>query len=368
MQEGNVKSNGSFLSLTRMRQNPWILATIFLVVVLVVYFFAKGSLTGNVVSESTAAENLISFIEAQGGTAEVVSSVQTGSMYMITVNYQGQEIPVYVTLDGKYIASSLLPLTANSSAQSQSAESAKTVPKTDKPKVDAFVFAYCPYGLQFEKALLPVYDLLKNKADIDMIYIGAMHGEFEHVESLRQIAILNLYNKDRLFAYLKEFDTSADMGNGQDGKCLAQIASGNETCLTTILGNIYSKLGIDKTKVDNYMSKSAEAIYGTQGDLASSLGISGSPTFVINGVAVGTGYSCSSNSDCVHAGETCTVISSSGAKGCTLSRTPQTIEQAICSAFNTAPSECSQSLSSIALSAGFGGTAGTSASSAASCG
>jgi len=328
MQENNVTGNESFLSLARMRRNPWILTTLFLAVVFVVYFFAKGSLTGNVVSESVAAENLISFIEAQGGTAEIVSVEQTDSFYTVTINYQEQEIPVYVTLDGKYIAPSLLPLTlANSSASSaKSSGSAKTVPKTDKPVVDAFIFSYCPYGLQFEKALLPAYDLLKSKADINIVAIGAMHGEFEKIESLRQISIEQLYGKSKLFAYLKEFDYNTNIGS----------CSGNASCLDKYLPAIYTKLGIDKTKVEDYMSKSAEAIYNTQGELASSLGISGSPTFVINGVET------------------------------QVSRTPQAIGQAICSAFTTQPSECAQNLSSTAPSAGFGGTSGS--STGASCG
>jgi len=331
MPENDIKSNGSFLSLARMRQNPWILTTIFLAVVLVVYFFLNGgSLTGNVVSEDVAAKNLVSFIEAQGGTAEVVSTEQINSMYKVTVSYQGQDIPVYITLDGKYIASSLLPLTStNASAKapaSSASTSAKTVPKTDKPVVDAFIFSYCPYGLQFEKALLPAYDLLKSKADINIVAIGAMHGEYEHQESLRQISIEQLYSTDKLFAYLKEFDYNTDIGS----------CRGEASCLDKYLPAIYTKLGIDKAKVEDYMSESAEAIYAEQGDLASSLGISGSPTFVINGVET------------------------------QVARTPQAIQQAICDAFTTAPTECAKNLSSGALSAGFGGTSG--ASTGASCG
>jgi len=326
MQENN-SNRGSFLSLDRMRQNPWILTTIFLAVVLVVYFFSKGSLTGNVVSESVAAENLISFIEAQGGTADIVSTEQTGSFYTITISYQGQEIPVYVTLDGEFIAPSLLPLAINASASSaEPAESTKTVPKTDKPEVDAFIFSYCPYGLQFEKALLPVYELLKAKVEFNIIAIGAMHGEFEKIESLRQISIEQVYGKDKLWAYLKEFDYNTNIG----------LCSGNSSCIDNYLLVIYSKLGIDKAKIDDYMSKSAEAIYTTQGELASSLGISGSPTFVVNGVEA------------------------------QVSRTPQAIGELVCSAFNTAPAECSQNLSSTAPAAGFGGSTGT--STGASCG
>jgi protein-disulfide isomerase-like protein with CxxC motif len=138
--------------------------------------------------------------------------------------------------------------------------------------------------LQFEKALLPVYDLLKSKADINIVYIGAMHDPqgcsgtacFEKTETLRQISIEQLYGTDKLFAYLKEFDYSTNISS----------CSGDATCLDKYLPAIYTKLGIDKAKVEDYMNKSAEAIYSQQGQLASSLGISGSPTFVINSVEV----------------------------------------------------------------------------------
>ena len=46
------------------------------------------------------------------------------------------------------------------------------VPKSDRPKVELFVMSYCPYGLQMEKAYLPAWELLKNKADIDLKFVS----------------------------------------------------------------------------------------------------------------------------------------------------------------------------------------------------
>jgi hypothetical protein len=48
-------------------------------------------------------------------------------------------------------------------------------------------------------------------------------------------------------------------------------------------------------------------------------------------------------------------------------RTPEAVKQAICGAFNTPPAECSQKLSTSALQAGFGLSAGSDTGSAA-CG
>jgi len=285
-----------------------------------------GGITGKVVSEKDAADKLISYLSTIAqGEITFVSSEDIGSLYKVTVSYQGDEIPVYITKDGNYFVQGAIPISGETTGSDVEAQE---VPKSDKPKVEAFIFSYCPYGLQFEKALLLVYDLLKNKADINIVAIGAMHGEFEKQESLRQISIEQLYGKDKLFAYLKEFN-----GNTNIGSC-----DGEAACLNKYLPGVYSKLEIDKTKVENYMKTDAGKIYEGQGARASSLGVSGSPTFVINGVET------------------------------QVARTPDSIKIAVCGAFSDVPSECSQNLSTASPSPGFGAsTASGSASSSAGC-
>jgi len=310
------------LSLNRMRQNPWILTTIFLAIVLLVsIFFFNGA----EVSAKTAEKNLVDFASAQGLVLEDVSATDKGSFYQLSFLVDGSESVASVTKDGKFLIQPVTALSSEVTETPASTTETTEVPKTDKPKADAFIFSYCPYGLQFEKALIPVYELLKNQADINIVAIGAMHGESEKVESLRQISVEKLYGKDKLFAYLKEFDYNTNIGS----------CAGDDACLDKYLPAIYTKLGIDKAKVESYMDKSAEAIYDAQGELASSLGIGGSPTFVVNGVQVQVG------------------------------RTPAAIGEAICSAFTTEPPECSKTLSSEAFTPGFGGSSGT--SSGASC-
>ena len=46
-----------------------------------------------------------------------------------------------------------------------------TAQKTQKPELKFFVMSFCPYGNQMETILRPVFDLLKNKADITPHYI-----------------------------------------------------------------------------------------------------------------------------------------------------------------------------------------------------
>lgn len=317
------KSNSDFVR--KIKKNPWIISTIALGLIVVVFLVVNFTgMTGKVISEDKAVENTIGLIkQAYGVSLEYVSAQEEDGLYAINCLLDGNPLVIKTTKDFSFI---LLPgdkwvrvsdlqekidLTQQTQQQAQ-----QNVPKSDKPVADAFIFSYCPYGLQFEKALFSVYDLLKNKVDFNIVAIGAMHGEFEKTETLRQISIEKLYNKDKLFAYLKEFDNNADIGE----------CNGDDTCLNKYLPAIYSKLGIDKTKVENYIKTNAEAIYNEQGKEASSLGISGSPTFVINGVQVQVG------------------------------RNAEAIKGAICDAFNTVPDECSQTLSTTGASAGFGGT------------
>lgn len=315
------------------RKNPWMPASIVLAIILIVVI-AVNSFGG--ASRSTATENLLGFIEEQTGeSASLVSVNDSGSFYEIIVQFQGEDVPVYVTKDGKYLVSQPILLEsstiksdvdASASQNAQQAQAQTTVPKTDKPVADFYVFTYCPYGTQMEKALVPVYNILKSKADINIVFIGAMHGEYERVESLRQICIQKNYGKDKLFAYLDKFNTNSAVGS----------CGGKDACVVPLIETIYTQLSIDKTKINTCMSSDAPALYDADVAKSRANGISGSPSVIINGVKASVG------------------------------RSPSLVQQAVCSAFNTAPSECSQTLSTTQASAGFGSSAG-SGSSAATC-
>jgi len=307
------------------KENVWMSVSIVLAIILVVSL--GFNYTNKGISGDAAGKKAVEFIQTSfGADVSTFANVSDlGKIYVMNVPYQGQDIPVYVTKDGKYFISSVIEMNAATDSSSDTTPTPTEVVKSDKPVIDAYVFSYCPYGLQFEKALLPVYNLLKNKADINLVYIGAMHGEYEKTESLRQICVQKEYNKDKLWSYLNVF-----MGDVNIGNC-----NGDETCLKPLIDKIFKNFSIDGTKISTCMAKDAEAIYNADVNKAGSMGISSSPTLVINGAEVSA------------------------------SRTPAAVEKAVCDAFTTAPSECSQTLSSSASQAGFGYAAG--ASSAASC-
>ena len=119
--------------LNALRSNPWQLSTVVLALIVAVFIVTtlfgngvtNGVTTGNVISEDVAAQKLLSFISAQGnGEATLVSTENTGSLYLVTVNYQGQDIPAFVTLDGSYLITDPIPLAGGSVPQPPAAGAA----------------------------------------------------------------------------------------------------------------------------------------------------------------------------------------------------------------------------------------------------
>jgi len=325
-----VKEEKKVEKFFRKKENIWMSVSIVLVVILIISLgFNYFGNSGASISKDAAGNKAVEFIQTSFGAdvSEFTNVTDLGDLYEIIVPYQGQDIPVYISKDGKYFISSAIDMTSvASNTDSDTTPTPTEVVKSDKPVVEGYFFSYCPYGTQFEKAMLPVYNLLKNKVDFNLVFIGAMHGEYEKTESLRQICIQKEYGKDKLWAYLGQFLANTNIGN----------CNGADSCLAPYLTTIMKNLSIDEAKIETCMANDAEAIYNADVQKATANGISGSPTFVINGAQV------------------------------QVARSPESIKQAVCDAFITAPSECSQTLSSTAASPGFGSDAG--ASSGASCG
>jgi glutaredoxin len=225
---------------------------------------------------------------------------------------------------------------------------AQPLPKTATPKFELYVFTYCPYGLQAEKALFPVVELLGNKADFQIRQIGAMHGPHEELEAKRQLCIEKNYS-GKFMSYLKEFALDTSCPEGQD------------TCITSKLAGIYSKLGMSASKIDACVASDGVALYQAEEQNSAAKQAYSSPTIAINDVVIG-GTACSAASDC-RSFEQCVQIDQAGNKECSLSRTAEAYKAAICSAFTNPPAACSQTLTTASPSYGFG--AGTNAGDAA---
>tara|TARA_Y100000034_G_scaffold67371_1_gene81273 strand:- start:7854 stop:8927 length:1074 start_codon:yes stop_codon:yes gene_type:complete len=113
---GNFVKRLKKIDTRKIRENPWMISTVVLglAFVAVLLFSGGGGVTGNVISEGDAGQNLVDFINSQGaGQAEFISAERDGNLYQVVVNYNGQDVPVFVTLDGRYLVTDVVPLDAD---------------------------------------------------------------------------------------------------------------------------------------------------------------------------------------------------------------------------------------------------------------
>jgi|GEM_PF-5790485 len=172
---------------------------------------------------------------------------------------------------------------------------------TDKPKVELFVMARCPFCQQAENGLLPVIDLLKGKIDFKIRLAHFMlHGEEEKKETYRQVCIRE-EQPEKYLDYLKCFVKEGDYA----------------TCL--------GEAEVNTRELDECFFNRAEGYYAEDANLSEAYGIEGTPTLIINGVKTEFSDRSSANS-----------------------------MRLICSQLNKVPEECFHCLSSQNPFPGFG--------------
>jgi len=315
-------SPSNALSLSAVRNNPWMVVSAVLVVVLII-LVASGGFGGGV-SGSKAASNLISYIDSLGkGSATLVNVSEDSGMYLVTVKFQDQDIPVYVSKDGKFLIPDRVSIVVSGNTASisgQVVQQPTEVPKTDKPLVELFVMSYCPYGTQAEKGILPVANLLKDKIDFKIRFVYyAMHptqGEVQ--ENLRQYCIQR-DQKAKFNDYLKCFLTDAN-----STRCLTSTAI-DSAKLKTCTDAVDKQFSVTSNLNDKSLWMSGQfPKFDIDAADNTKYGVQGSPTLVINGKTVNVG------------------------------RDSVSLLKAVCAAFNNAPAECSTQLDATTPGPGFG--------------
>jgi len=288
--------------LDKLIKNPWAVTSIvlaILLIILVIYISMHWMPSGK------AANNLVNFLNDKVGGGITIQSVSSlGSIYQVNILYQGQEMPIYVSNDGKYFIQSISPIISSSSSDSGS--QTQEIPKTDKPVVDLYVMSFCPYGNQAENTMYPVYNLLKNKMQFNVHYIvsisgttvSSLHGQKEVDEDMREACVLNESGMDKWWKFI----TYVNNNCGSDGSCW-EAAAKNASLDTTKIKTCVTNKGLALMKADEAASAQA--------------GAGGSPTLIINGVQSSSVYQYG-NSEAYKSG--------------------------ICSGFTSSPSECSQTL------------------------
>lgn len=310
----------------KLKLGTWqIVAGVFAIIslILIVMIFT-GKTTGNVISGENAGKQLTEYLNKQtNGGVEYIANLDKGNLYEVKVKYQGQEIPVYITKDGKYFIQSAVDMSTPSANTNtpQNQETPKDLVKSDKPQVELFVMTHCPYGTQAEKGLIPAIKSLGTNVDVKIRFVHYfMHGDKEEKETYNQVCIREEQSL-KYWDYLSCFLASS--GSADDtSKCL-DTAKVDKTKLNTCLSNDYKK---------------AKEYYEVDKGLSNQYGVQGSPTLVINGAQVDSG------------------------------RSSDALKVSICSAFNTAPSVCSEKLSTDNPSPGFGTVSSPSSGSAPAAG
>lgn len=291
----------------------------------------SSMITGAAVSKGAINEDVSSLFPQ----IEVTEVEDLGSMYMVSFTSQGRPGTFYVTNDGKFaligqaIDLEIMAKELGETGVTAEAEEAVEVPKTETPDVEVFVMSYCPYGLQMEKAVLPVQNLLGEYANFDIKFVHyVMHGEKESVENARQYCIRE-NEPEKLWSYLDCFITEGE-GNEQLCMALSEVdILETESCIIAARTDF---------KIDEDLASGATyPAFRIDKDVSESYGVQGSPTVVINGQIVSMG------------------------------RTPESVKQAVCDAFIDAPDVCDTELSTEGFNPGFGSEAG-SGDSTASCG
>lgn len=272
--------------------------------------------------------NYLNQVLLKGQGYALLTDVSEARLYNIHFKVEGdeqdKEYDIYLSKDGKiaYLQGQGIPEAISSSEIWEQLESLKT----DTPLARLFVMSFCPYGNQAEELMMPVANLLGDKADIELHYViysnygggspdycldkeakyCSMHGIQELNQGVRELCVQK-YQKDKFWDFVKEINSNC---NYQD--------------VDSCWENIAKKVGLNTQQIKTCQKNEALDLLAKEVELSAKYGIKGSPQLIINGVE----YSGTRTSDAYKAG--------------------------ICSAFNSAPTECSQTLSTEGGSASGG--------------
>ena len=223
---------------------------------------------------------------------------------------------------------------STASAKPSSPSTASNVKKVEgAPNIELFVMSYCPFGIQNEKGIIPAIKLLRDKVNFEVKFVYyAMHGQKELDENTRQYCIQKEQN-EKYLNYLECF-----LESGESAGCLG-TSNIDETKMKDCVSAADDEFDITK----NYNDQSTwlngrYPLYNVYKDDNDKYQVGGSPTLIINGQEAQS------------------------------ARDPESLKNAICDAFASKPSECSETLSTETPTPEFGTGTQASGGSSGGCG
>ncbi|MGB7788349.1 DsbA family protein [Methanoregula sp.] len=293
-----------------------VIVVFFAVLVIAFAVWFSPSSAGQQVSSQACGYKVLHYVNQnlvqQGSQASLDHVTDVNGIYEIAIQYDSQPVSLYATRDCNLLFTNYYDMNASTGAGSQAAARQPTV-KSDRPVVNLYVMAFCPYGTQAEAAMKPVVDLLESKVDIRLRYIttvsgttaasvSSLHGAAEAQEDLRQVCMQKYY-PGKYWDYVGQFDSTCyPVSTSPDTQTACQL-------------NASASAGIEMSTIQNCIS-GPEGVSLLKADEADSdkNGVSGSPTLIINGVT--------------YSGD----------------RTPEAYKEAICNSFTNESAECATNL------------------------
>jgi len=291
--EHKEKSDVVEINIGVFKRNIWLIVSIILALLLVYFaFFKSAGITGSV-SGDAAAQKLISFINSQGnGEAKLVSVSQKGTLYEIVVNYQDQDIPVFVTLDGNYLITSPVPLSDDAPALGDTADTGATPGekvdveigdspvlgnKSAKVVIVEFTDYECPFCgrhfsetfSQIKKDYIDTGKVLYVLKDFPLISI---HSEAQKAAEAAHCVRDQLKDTGYWKMHDKLFENQQSLSVENEKKWARELGVQGATFDSCLDSGKHAKTVTDSTK------------YGE------SLGVSGTPNSFINGLGLSGAY------------------------------------------------------------------------------
>ncbi|MFH1589454.1 MAG: hypothetical protein ABIB43_02720 [archaeon] len=172
--------------------------------------------------------------------------------------------------------------------QAEYFESIGIVKGDNKPQIDFFVMSYCPYGNQAEEGIAPVFDILGEKAYFNPRYViysnygtgypdycldedsvlCSMHTVVELNQDIREACVAKYYGMQEWF----------DFALAMNSECTSSNA---DTCWK----GVADSLNLDKVAIGACESDEGYELMAANKALGDKLGVRGSPTVFIDGIA-----------------------------------------------------------------------------------
>lgn len=267
----------------KFKKNPWMVSTIVLIIAGIVLLLVNGGIpTGAKISPDEAGQKIIDFATAQGAQATLVEVNEQDNFYEVILSMQGQELPLYVTKDGKYFAQALVPLDDDSGAPSQLPDTQTQEPSVDvsidddavkgDPNAPVTIIEFsdyeCPFcGRHFRDTLPQIISEYVDTGKVKIVFRDFPLGFHDDAQKASEAA-----------------ECAGEQGDENYWKMHDKLFENQQTLDEDSLKQYAKDIGLDTVQFDSCLDSDAmeDEVKADMED-GKIYGVSGTPAFFING-------------------------------------------------------------------------------------